>query len=380
MKIGDEDGRYFSLQQSLFILGWILYAKKDPLRPNRWPEFRELFKCHHPRWWLSKYLRAFRGNLSILKNFYFYKCHIKKIEASVMLSFPGQICVRVHKGYKIFDFLKRVVVKVFDKDADASMIFEEVEQLRHISQIPFAPTLRRWNLEEKWYEENYVDGAYERAPIPLSSGEVIDKFDRHLAPHIMFLMTFHETKYRFSLDYGQEIIQHSNMIQLTNVQLFGKNAETVKKFIDFILEILEKEGDHSVQLAFTHGDFCPANMLNVGSGMIIVDWESAKDRSLLFDLYSYFFHRPAGRKVPIQNTIWEINEALSRMNSRAPTEIREFLIIFSELERVYRCIFYLEFIHRLAERLGTDTRLDIWRYINNYITAFSAYEEHVKQN
>ena len=134
-----------------------------------------------------------------------------------------------------------------------------------------------------------------------------------------------------------------------------------------------------MQLVFTHGDFSPANMLNVDDGKVIVDWESAKERSPLFDFYSYFFHRPACRKIPIHNTIWEINEALSKMHSRSDKEVGRILIGLPELERVYRCLFYLEFIDRLAERLRTDTKLDIWGYIINYITVFYAYEEQVKK-
>ena len=207
---------------------------------------------------------------------------------------------------------------------------------------------------------------------------VIEKFDRHLAEHVIFLMTFQKPKYKLSLDYVKEIIQHPSMVRLANVQEFGKNAKTVHDFRDFVIQVLQKEGNHSVQLSFTHGDFCPANMLNVSDGVIIVDWESAKERSALFDLYSFFFHRSACRNVPIQNTIWEIHKAVSIIKFRSNPDIKEVIANYSEFERVYRCIFYLEFIHRLADRLWTDTRLDIWRFIINYITAFYAYEEEDK--
>ena len=52
---------------------------------------------------------------------------------------------------------------------------------------------------------------------------------------------------------------------------------------------LRGEENRPVFLVLTHGDFCPANMVNTPHGIKIIDWEGVGNRSVLFDVYSYFF-------------------------------------------------------------------------------------------
>lgn len=49
----------------------------------------------------------------------------------------------------------------------------------------------------------------------------------------------------------------------------------------------EKSDENSLQLALSHGDFCPWNILIHGNQMKLIDWELAKDRPLGFDLFTY---------------------------------------------------------------------------------------------
>jgi len=77
--------------------------------------------------------------------------------------------------------------------------------------------------------------------------------------------------------------------RLAKQDLSSKDFTTIKSFIDMIVERLRVEGNCPVFLVFTHGDFCPANMLNTQQGIKVIDWEGAGTRSVLFDVYSYFF-------------------------------------------------------------------------------------------
>ena len=93
-------------------------------------------------------------------------------------------------------------------------------------------------------------------------------------------------------------------------------------FLDSIVHRLRTEGNCSVYLSLTHGDFCPANMLNTQYGMKVIDWEGVAERSVLFDFYSYFFYRSVCRTVPVITLDSEINEVLpfflSSVSEKAP--------------------------------------------------------------
>lgn len=49
----------------------------------------------------------------------------------------------------------------------------------------------------------------------------------------------------------------------------------------------ERSDGNGLQLALSHGDFCPWNVLMYENQMKLIDWELAKDRPLGFDLFTY---------------------------------------------------------------------------------------------
>lgn len=48
-----------------------------------------------------------------------------------------------------------------------------------------------------------------------------------------------------------------------------------------------RSDNNGLQLALSHGDFCPWNILMYENQMKLIDWEAAKERPLGFDLFTY---------------------------------------------------------------------------------------------
>ncbi|MBE7444980.1 MAG: phosphotransferase [Planctomycetia bacterium] len=154
-----------------------------------------------------------------------------------------------------------------------------------------------------------------------------------------------------------------------------EEALMFNKFVHTTVDRLNAVVDCPVHLVFSHGDFCPANFLSSKDGLKIIDWESAGFRSLLFDFYSYFFHRPVSSNLPIARTVSEINEALSYF-------ISELSLVFPDIAdnllasvETYRNLFYIEQLCRLVKRDLTDKHLSMKDYIFRYIKAFQACED-----
>ena len=380
IKIENKGRRFFCLQQNPAVLAWILYCKNDTLRPviKPSPDIKKL-SARLVRWFRNNY-KFFRKNLRILIIFVCYKYQLRRIDSVIELPFYGQICVPVHKGYKIFDLRRGVVAKVYDLDVNTSSILGEIEQLKKVSKIDFAPSLKRWNIEERWYEEDYVSGTLDAPYKPPDSATILKKLCNGLVQHINSLILFQPSIIKNAEEYINEIIEISEVGRLSGQKLKVREYDKIKRFVDSVVERLCAEGNYPVQLVFSHGDFCPANMLMTRHGIRIVDWESAMYRSTLFDFYSYFFYRPVCRNVPVDTIVSEINEALpffiSELAKKAP-DISHSLL---SLEKVYRWLYYLERICMLMEREITDTNLNIVDYISQYIDAFSRYEEILSGN
>ena len=374
IKIESEGRRYFCLQQSLAVLVWILFLKKDTLRPYYQPDSRNssvrsfLGRLRHE-------YRSFRRNLTIFLNFISYKVHQKKHDSVVTLPFYGQLCAPIHKGHKIFNLHRGVVVKLFNKDVQSSTILNEVERLQKTSQINFAPSIRRWSIAERWYEEDYICGFSDDTKTPPDSRMLLNKFSHELVQPMQDLILFQEPKIRNAVEYSHEVMKILDVSRLSGQEATAKDFKKIKKMLKVMLDRLSEGEDVSIFLVFAHGDFCPANLVNTKQGIKMVDWEGASYRSALFDFYSYFFYRPVVYRVPIATVVWEVHEALpeflSKLTQKAP-EITESLV---HKEAVYRRVYYIEQICRMVEREMTDTRPNMMDFILGSVKAFENYDE-----
>ncbi|MDH3772120.1 MAG: aminoglycoside phosphotransferase family protein, partial [Nitrospirota bacterium] len=196
-----------------------------------------------------------------------------------------------------------------------------------------------------------------------------------IMPRLDSLMLLQKPMTNNSIEYTKGIMEIIEVSGLSRRESTVREFNKIQSFLDSVLRRLRAEGNCDVQLVFTHGDFCPANMLNTRHGIRIIDWEGAKYRSALFDFYSYFFYRPVSRKVPVATLASELNEALpffiSNLDKKAP-HISNNLI---QLNNVYRWIYYIEQICKEVEREMTDKNLNILESILRYIEAFNRYEE-----
>jgi len=374
VKINNGDKRLFCLQQNVLVLAWILFFKNDTLRPIIRPDnpFPFFLGVLHRIW---DWVRSAKGHLNFLVKFIRCKYQRQRAEPAVHLPFYGNICVPVHRGYKIFDFRRGGVAKVFDPDVHSTSICREIDGLKKVSAFDFAPSLRRWNVEKKWYEEEFLSGVLDSSYKPLDSVNLLNFFFQELVCHLNGLISFEPPIKKSSLEYVGEIVGILDESRLAKCEATVKEFSIIKTFIDSTIERLCGEGNCPIFLVFSHGDFCPANMLNTRNGMKIIDWEGTGNRSVLFDAYSYFFYRPVSRKVPVPTLALEIKEALpffiSSLDKKAPHISKSLL----QLKNVYRWIYYVEHICKEVEREATDKNLNILEDILGYIEAFSRYEE-----
>ena len=375
IKVERYGRRHFCLQQNLLVLGWILFFNKDTLRVNAQLNSSKKSVRFVIRW-LRYNFGLFRMKIVTLILFAGYKYQLRNFNSSVViLPFYGQICVPVHKGYKIFDLRREAVIKVFDNDVKNSSISNEVERLKIVSHIDFAPSIRKSNVSEGWYEEDYFCGALAVAAKPLDSKALLKIFYDDVAEPLKELILFQPSKTRYATEYLMEIIKNMEISRLSNSESKRNEITEINGFLDLIVKYFQKKEDCPVFQVFTHGDFCPENMMNTKQGLKVFDWESAKYRSALFDFYSYFFHRSFTHKVPLNVVVSEVSEALPFLVSMLEKKVPDLSSSLLHLEKVYRRIYYVERICMLAERAMTDKNLNILQYLLRYLELFYNYEE-----
>ena len=378
-KMPNVDKHFFCLQQNILVLAWVLFFKKNSLSPVARPKQNMGFSPKAAVRQMRSFLGLIRSNLAILIAFMDYKRHGSKTVVVVELPRYGQTCLIVHKGYKVFDFYKNVVRKVFDQDIDPTVIQNEIDLLLQISKFNFAPSIRKWNVEEGWYEEELLQGSPDASYIPLASESVLSKFQNHVVQRLKTLILFQEPKAINAVSYVTDITKILSDSRLATQKSAVREFKITSNFVDLIVGQLRREGDHQILLVFTHGDLVPANMLNTKQGMKIIDWEGAGYRSALFDFYSYFFNQTSWREVPVNVLVAEIEEGLPMCISELTQHALEISRSLIRSEKFYRWTFYIEMICRLADRAMTDKNLPVMKYLQNYTNAFIRYEEFHSQ-
>ncbi|MDR4498867.1 MAG: aminoglycoside phosphotransferase family protein [Candidatus Scalindua sp.] len=369
------DCYYFCFQQSLAVLAWILFFKREDLIT-----IQPWLKKDFPRWktvYFRHQWKIFKRNLTNLVFFVQCRLGFRNLD-TVYLPVYGHFGIYVHKGYKIFNLWSGIVTKIFDTDVNKSIILNEIEQLKKVSQIDFVPTLKRWDINQRWSEEDYI-----RSSIPFShraadSVTFLNAFNKEASPCINSLILFQPQETKNLAVYFRKLIEVLESSKLSKKSPDSKESIIFRDFIHFMVKELDAEGDLPVHLVFTHGDFCPANLLNTKNGLRIVDWETAKHRSLLFDFYSYFFYRITSGKLSVNKVVSEINEALPNFLSELSLRVPDITKNIFDFVKVYRFLFYVEYVCKLVERDLTDNRLNMTHYICLNIDAFNQYESTLR--
>jgi thiamine kinase-like enzyme len=370
-----HDGkRLICLQQSIAWLAWLLFLEHDPLNPRvrphstgRWPGVNVKG--------IRSYLGFIKSNLRFLVVFSRYKCQRGKNEGLVTLPCYGQVCLPVHRGYKVFDWYRKAVIKVFDPDVTPSRIQGEIDLLQQTSKFDFAPSLKKWNVEERWYEEELFHGSLDSSGEPPDSKTLLSQFRDHVVHRLKALILFQEPKTANAVTYGTGMTNRLTDSRLARQESTVQECKRVAGFMDSIIGRIRREGDHPILLVFTHGDFVPANMLTTTQGMKIIDWEGAGYRSALYDFYSYFFNRSGSRNIPVSTLIAEVQKALPLFISELAKDAQEVALSARQGEHVYRWTFYIEMLGRLIEREMSDHNLNMLSYISRYLETFNRYEE-----
>ncbi len=340
VKIGKK---YFCLQQNTAVLAWFLHIRKDfPLVQG--------------------------SGYSTLLNFVINKYRRHSNGLLIELPLYGNVCLPVQRGYKVFNFYRGTVIKIFAQEVEDTIVVNEIERVKTGAQLNFAPSLRLWNINEKWYEEEYIRGALEYYVGPSNPEDILKRFNHTIAPCVEEIILLKSLVTINSIEYISKII---DIIKKGDLQkLDEEKAHVIMRFVSTMFERLKMEGNCDISLAFTHGDIGTRNMVNTKNGLKLLDWEAAIYRSILHDCFNYFFHILRNKKN--MDLFAVINDALASLQSRLITKSPDIDRNIATIAHIYRWIYYIERICMIVERV-----LKAERKMNNllrHIRAFESYE------
>lgn len=287
---------------------------------------------------------------------------------TITLPAYGQLCIRVHQGYKIFDFPGRVTTKVFEQNIDAEIAANEINAVRGASSLSFTPTLIEADPDNGWYSETFIPGKRSAKTSRSVPGSM---FKQVIAGHICEMLVSRPMNTIGLSEYAGKTRDAVDQL-LAHTQPDREFSTHVHDFVCRIISNLEAAEEIPVQLAFTHGDFSFVNFIYISKTEInVIDWESAKFRSILSDLYNYFLTELYYGRTR-NNLVTEINEAISLLTERlAATDMSTQFDTLEEFGAIYRWLYYIERIQVLLDREPSDIQQNV---IRRSIETFMEYE------
>lgn len=273
---------------------------------------------------------------------------------SVTLPVFAHLCLRVHRGHKLFNFRELSTTKIFDPGVDTAEAGRELQAVRHASRLDFTPSLSGSGPEDRWYSETYIAGARSSKtriadPWPAFRETVVDQLRQMLES--CPLQTLAPGAWPAQLEQRlNRILEHSRL-----------DADLHNTTVDFVrddLAALRSVDDTPLQLGFTHGDYSFVNFVYTGKTFCVIDWEGGGQRSLLHDLYNYFFTELYYRRTsqPLTDTV---DAAIDLLLSRL--QALPILPATGDLRSLYRHVYYLERIEMLLCRDANETRSRVLR-------------------
>lgn len=333
-------GKFYCQQQSLVKLSRLLL-----LRRKSCPDFMD--------WKLL--LRLFLNRMKI-----------RQYPEALGLKVFGSWCLRARCGYIVIDPYSGMATKIFDDDIDDDLVRKEIKQNRCVGQYDFAPSIKSWNAEERWYQEDYLSGKTSYYFSPEFSREFMRIYYEDVAPCLVGLMNFGDQN-RTTIKGRIEAMDMEIRKEFSVLNEGSPEAvDSVRKFYDNVTRELYAHGDEDIYLVFTHGDFHLFNMFKTESGLKLIDWEGIGEQSLMYDFYNYFFsHLWVGRgRGTLVN---EVADAEHEMAGRLEGINAELALSLLGKSNLYRMLYYLERIHALVTIFKLKSK-PILTWINVYRT------------
>jgi aminoglycoside phosphotransferase len=201
----------------------------------------------------------------------------------------GNIAIRVHRGYKIFDLDSSRVTKAFADGVSEAEARLQMDACRLASNIAAAPRFIAADSGHAWYTEEFIPGVHGTETTVAKHGRFMD-FYPDVEACLLDLA---------SAGPVQTVEVASYLEELTAPCLFDEwdvhskaegAAHEIRRYQAGLRRWLAKNCvAETMQLVLIHGDFSLVNVIATGRAFRVVDWEGIRYGNLFGDCYNFVF-------------------------------------------------------------------------------------------
>lgn len=288
----------------------------------------------------------------------------------------GHIAMIVHRGYKVFDFSKGQVTKIFSRNSNAEDIHAEISASKLASQVSAAPRFISVNSEYTAYSEEYISGMLGSDPEFHSGKELLD-FYPDVECCLLELIACKqpetvEAKIHFKrlADAAFRDRWLAAGVDKEDVRLAGAYVRQLRAWL------MEQDEPDVLQLVPTHGDFSLVNAISTNDGLRFIDWEGIAYGCIYSDVLNFLFvERYYGRATPEFMT--EFAAFINRFRTACCDRFPELQAATEASQTFSRRQYYLE---RLSILLDREPSVNIAKVVRRSIDMFQEFDREFGDN
>ena len=290
-----------------------------------------------------------------------------KTREVIRLPVPGLLALKVHQGFKVFNYKDGTVSKVFASSVPEEMLRKEIETTISASRLDFAPKFIKDDPEKKSYTEELVAGQLAAVNARIDSAFSLSLYDSHIADYLARMITTDQIPDVQVSGILHELSAFIRNDSLARLETTYPALIEIKRFYTDICGDLENFADKSVIKCYSHGDFSLENIIVSRRNVKVIDWEGAESRSILNDFFNYFFTEMYYKRLDVSLDIFDSarQKLLDRLDGTLAKEN------VKSCYDIYCKIFYLERLKTILER---DLNEGFIRVARNSVLLFKTHE------
>ncbi|UMZ74720.1 hypothetical protein [Natranaerofaba carboxydovora] len=351
---------WFYYDQNLLRLGLILFFKGKPF----------FQKGNNLKSLLIKTISINK----ILFSFLLVCTKFKKLPVK-MYEHKADLVIEIQTGLKYFDLKKEIVHKRYHSYYTEKSIKNEIERITRYGK-DFAPPIINYNLSKKQYTEKYING------VPLSYDyKNMNTFNTIMIELLGKLVKSEEL---ITVKVNDLISSHEQNIKCLKKHIrnkYSKKSEfnDILHFQSKIASKLKMFHNDIIYMSISHGDLNEKHVLYLESQKVenlkILDWESTKYRTCLFDLTDLFLRnyvrsRSNWKRYNFFNLLTQLDRAREYFIIQYIDNCKEHIL---NNKNLYRWLYFIERIDKIVEfrELNEHTI----KVLLNFVRAFEAFDK-----
>lgn len=285
---------------------------------------------------------------------------LRSADSSAFVTLPvaAHVGKQVHRGYKLFDFDRSEVTKVFSSEITRDESAEEIRASRIASAFSLAPRHIGAESNSAWFTEEYISGTHGTDLVSAVSSQYLKYIPE--AENCLLELACSRPPNTVSIrTHVEYLASDSWFVQWDKAGVSAEDRDALSTYLRALRGwIISNAEFDELPLVLTHGDFSLVNTIATNDGLRFIDWEGIRPGTIYSDIYNFVFTEHYYGRTST-DFVAEVHSEISGYRAAINRSCPELSGAAAINERVARRLYYLERTRLMIDREVTPNLIKV---------------------